>query len=778
VLALLVALASGTVMTAVAGARRGHSVVDRLLSGTLPTTVVVLPNEPGFDWDAVRALPEVEALTQFAVSDFRVDELTAIGIDNPGSFPFADDDVFRTIERPYVLDGRLLDPDAVDEVVVSPAFVSRVGRGVGDTVTLRLFSPEQADGVFTAEGAPSEPEGPAVEATIVGVIRSPWFVDTTENPSGGLVPSPALFTKYEDNFLGVQRAGYINALVRLRGGEADIPSFERGLAEVAGRSDIDVWNQSDQYDHSREVTGFESRSLLLFALAAAIAAVFLVGQAISRYAAAAVNDLQVVRAFGLSPGEARLAATLGPAVASVGGVAVGIAGAVVASRWFPIGTASRLEPHPGLDVDATVLLVAGALVVLAVAGAALLAAAVGLRAATAGAPTRPSAIVAAVARTAAPPPLVVGTRLALERGAGRHAVPVRPALLGAAIGVLGIIGALTFSNGVHDASRHPERFGQTYELMAFFGFNGQDFVPADEVLAGLADDPDVAAVVDTPLDVAKSADTAVNVFAYEPVGTPLDIVVTDGRMPLSPGEIAMAPRTADALGVSVGDTLDLAGTSGNVRADVTGIAFVPMGPHNDYATGSWVTGDTYDDLFDGYKFHLGLVGLREGVDPEAVAARINGDLGGELLAIPEAPGEAAELREVERLPLLLAAFLALLALGAVGHALATAVRRRRHDLAALRALGMTAGQVRAVVLTHATILAAFGVVVGVPLGLALGRNVWRYVAEQTPLDYLPPLAMLALVIVGPAALALANLLAAVPSQRAAAMNVGRALRTE
>jgi hypothetical protein len=37
--------------------------------------------------------------------------------------------------------------------------------------------------------------------------------------------------------------------------------------------------------------------------------------------------------------------------------------------------------------------------------------------------------------------------------------------------------------------------------------------------------------------------------------------------------------------------------------------------------------------------------------------------------------------------LALSAFLALLAIGAVGHALSIAVRRRRHELAVLRALG-------------------------------------------------------------------------------------------
>ena len=116
-LALLIALATATVLTAVAGARRGHSAVNRLYGPTLPATVTVLPNQPGFDWNKIRALPQVEAVSRFAVS-FGSTVENAPGAET--QFPFLDSSMTRTIERPVVLAGRLYNPDAADEVVVTP----------------------------------------------------------------------------------------------------------------------------------------------------------------------------------------------------------------------------------------------------------------------------------------------------------------------------------------------------------------------------------------------------------------------------------------------------------------------------------------------------------------------------------------------------------------------------------------------------------------------------------------------------------------------------------
>lgn len=777
VLALLAALASGTVMTAVEGARRGDSALDRLLSETLPATIVALPNQPGFDWSPIRELPEVEALSGFAVSIFEVDGIQSE--DYATGFPQADAEVWQSIERPVMLEGRVLDPTREDEVMASPSFMARYGYQVGDTVTLHLYTPEQIDLEAGGGSAEGKPGGPTVDATIVGVPRSYWFADRVGDgdDTGALYPSPALFMNHEANFLGTDNAnGFVNALIRLRGGTDDIAPFKDDLARITGRDDIDVWDMSLAQAHSREVAGFEATSLLVFALAASIAAVFLVGQAVVRHVAATLNDLEPLRAVGMTPSETRRAVALGPTLAAIAGWLIGAATAVVASRWFPIGTAAPFEPSPGFHVD--VLVLAGGFVVLLVlvSGGALLVTSVAMRAGAGNVAARRSTVAATAVRAGMPVPVVVGARFALEPGKGRTAVPVRPALFGAAVGVLGVLAAITFSGGINDAVSNQQRFGLTYELGSFLGGNGFDYVPADQVFGAIATDPDVAAVNNARMEVAQVNDVAVSVYTLDPVDRPIDLVFTDGRPPSGTNEIAFGPRSADEAGVDVGDTVAVTGTTGTRELTVSGIGFVPPGPHNDYASGGWVTAEAYDTLFEGFKFHFGLIALNAGADPTAVADRL-GEAGiGVYPADP--PTEVAELLQVRSIPIFLAGFLLIMALGAIGHALSTAVRRRSHDVAVLRALGMSRRQSRLIVVTQATLLALVGLVVGVPLGIAAGRTVWRYVAERTPLFYLPPKTLAILILLVPLAFLAVNLLAVGPSRHAARLRLAEVLRTE
>jgi ABC-type antimicrobial peptide transport system permease subunit len=114
----------------------------------------------------------------------------------------------------------------------------------------------------------------------------------------------------------------------------------------------------------------------------------------------------------------------------------------------------------------------------------------------------------------------------------------------------------------------------------------------------------------------------------------------------------------------------------------------------------------------------------------------------------------------------------------VGPAVTTTIRHRRHDFAVLRALGATRRQIRSVVASQATTIGLVGIVIGVPLGLVLGRAGWRWVADSVPFIDDSPVAVLATILVVPAVLVAVNLLAGVPARGAARAHPAEVLRTE
>jgi ABC-type lipoprotein release transport system permease subunit len=791
VLALLVAVSTATVLTAAAGARRGDTALDRLEAQTLPSTVAVLANQPGFNWNKIKALPEVAALTRFPVTfNFVVDGCPGASTD----FPMMDPSYGTTIERPVIIAGRRADPSRADEVVVTPQFLTTCHHRLGDTLTLDLATPKQVDQGY--DGSQGAPAGPRVRARIVGVGNDTWdtVTGTGAGQHGAVISTPGLYAHYPANMIGTSAGSsqlYINALIRLKGGDAAIPAFRADLARVSGRSNIDVPTiQGFWVGPIRRIIQYETACLLAFGLAALVAALFLVGQAVARYTSATMADLTVLQSVGMTSRQVVAAASAGPLLAAAAGATLGVAGAIVASRWMPIGAASYEEPHPGINIDGQILgagwVLATVLVTAASAGAAALALAARRRQAT----PRRSGVAAAAATAGLPVPLVVGARFALEPGRGRAAVPVRPALLGAVVGVLGVLAAFTFSAGVSDASVNPARFGQTWQLETFVGEGGQDFSPATSaVLRAVAADPAVTGVDDALIGGAQSGQVSVESFTYDGVsGKQVPAVLTGGRMPASASEIVLGPTTAKAMGVGIGSTIRLTGGPVLRTFTVTGTGFVPTGPHNSYDDGAWLTPAGFARLFHGaqpaFKFHAATVSLRPGTDVAAAARRLTAIAarfkGGQAIGFGPAspPGEIAAIKEVAVLPLALAAFLALLAVAAIGYALSLAVRRRRHELAVLRALGLTRGQTRLVVVTQATLLAVIGLAFGIPLGVAAGRTLWRAATGMAPLAYHTPAALWALVLIAPLALVVANLLAAWPGRRAARLRTAEILRTE
>ena len=788
-LALLVALTTGTVLAAVAAAQRGETAVGRLWARTLPATVTVLANQPGFDWSKVEALPEVTATGLFVVYyGAAVEGLPGTSL----GFPLGNAAAGQTVEHFVVLSGRMWNPARPDEVLASPHFLSAHHLRVGDTLTVHLSSPAQAAAGFDATTG-AQPLGPQVKVTIVGVARSPFSLDAPGD-SGQVIPDYAFFQKYRAYIMGndPNAGSFVNAVIRLRGGEAEIPAFRADLARVTGRSDIDMWDNADTIGRTYgKPADYEAFCLLAFGVAALLASLFLVGQVVIRHAASGASELRVLQAVGLTRWQAALSAAIAPGIAAAAGATLGVAAAYLTSAWTPVGIASLAEPDPGLSADWLVLIAGWVVAVLLVAAGTARLTWTALTASRYRASSRASAVAAAGATAGLPVAAAVGTCFALEPGHGRSAVPVLPAIAGAVAGVLGVLAAFTFSAGVSDAIANPVRFGVTWQLETFYGTDGQDFGPAGAVSRAVAASPDVSGFLDTLIAGAQDGGVSIESYTYSPVGGKrIPVVLTAGRMPAGAAEIALAPTTARLLHAGVGTVLRLSGGTAARTMTVTGIAFVPDGPHNSYDEGGWLTPAGYSRLFSGalyaFKFHAALVSLRPGVTPAdaagtltAAAAAVKG--GAAFPFTPPQPPPVQQLKDMALLPTALGAFLALLAVGAVGavgYALTTAVSRRRHELAVLRALGLTGRQTRLVVVTQATLLAVIGLAAGIPLGLAVGRSVWQEVANFTPFAYVPPFSPWALALIVPATLLCANLLALWPGWRAARLRPAAILRAE
>jgi ABC-type lipoprotein release transport system permease subunit len=91
---------------------------------------------------------------------------------------------------------------------------------------------------------------------------------------------------------------------------------------------------------------------------------------------------------------------------------------------------------------------------------------------------------------------------------------------------------------------------------------------------------------------------------------------------------------------------------------------------------------------------------------------------------------------------------------------------------------MTGRGIRAALGWQATTLSVIGLLVGVPIGVALGRVSWRVVADHTPLVFAPPLAVAALLVAAPVTILLANLIASYPGWRASRLRPAEQLRHE
>jgi ABC-type lipoprotein release transport system permease subunit len=763
VLGVLAGLAAGLVTAAVGGAQRSATAYPRMREQLLAADAVFFPSQVSIgdaDVTKLSSIPEVAAWSGFALLPGWFDQL------GPNSGPLlpVGDSWFTTIERPKILQGRLPDPKGDDEAVVNEAAL-KYGAHVGMTLTFRTYTPaDYSKFGDTVVPKPDQLHGPVTNMKVVGVVRLPLESVLPLGAGPNIYPSPGWFAKHH----GQVAIYFTNAFVRLKQGAADVATFQARVAQVYGRSDIPIKDLSDDIKRVEDSTDLERTALLLFALAALIASFVLIGQAFVRSVHAESDSVPTLNAMGLDPPALVTGLTL-PHLLSVGVAAV-VTTVTTVALWarFPIGLARQLDPDVGYHAPVSYLLIgaaAAAFVTLAVAfGAAWLT----TRAVLGHSRTRRTRVVGAMTRSGAPVPAAVGASLALEQSGSKGSVPVRPALAAATAAVLGVVGAVTLVTGIDDAVHDPARTGRTWQLEA--EPNTMDQVDASARLPGVS----AAALGSRAATTVRGQD--VPFYAIEHLKGAINFVVLHGRAPEGNDEIMLGAHSAKVLHAKIGSTLRA--DSGGPELHVVGIGLLVQTPHTTFDEGGLVTMSTLDAA------SRSTIGDREGfllVDaPKEEVARVQAGLQrlGVDAAPPDPVPDVLNLAQVRRLPYLLAGFLILLGLGAVGHALMTVSRRRSKELAVLRAVGLSPGQAAACVAWQAIVVALIALGIGIPLGVIVGREVWQAVANSVPLVYVGPFSPRLLIATVPIALAALLIMSVAPAWQAARLQTAETLRTE
>jgi putative ABC transport system permease protein len=773
--ALLITVVGGAVLSTLAAGRRTQSAYERLEHETRVTNGYV-GLAGSADPDGVIAqivkMPEVDGWSHVKLTGGRLvgTEDRFLGL----AFP-QDDRVRHDVERAHIVRGRAPNPDAPFEIVLGEARAKVLHATVGSDVALETFSQKQIEEQLAQGQSPKKAEGPAFKMRVVGLERGPRQIIQDVEAENDLTPVTPAFMRTVSPLPGT----FSSALIFRIPDEKKIPAFLQRVKATPALRDLDV-----EFTNGKRIvdaTDLVARSLYAFALISAICGTVALALFFARRASANIAEDDALAAMGVTRNERRAATVLDLVPAIVLGAVGALIAAIVVSIWMPFGLAGRVEPNPGLDVDWNVL--APGVAALFV-GCVLLTTGVAWR--TIG--TRPHESRRAPVATRlvegvrARPAPAAGVRMALERGRGTRAVPVGLALAGAVLVVSGAAGALTFGASLQRLIDEPKARGMSWDAEAT--------VPDVRILL---DDPDVASATSATLTTLTINDATVQAYGLKTVrGRPPDMFI-EGRGPRTDDEIALGRETRRQLHVSTGSVVHATGQSG-ARYDlrVVGTAvFAGLSDDPILGEGAVLTYDGLDRIVRAPGAAPGSGLESEGnasyaltfapaVNKTAAIDRLNAQLrpNGFSADVPRTPAELRRLRDVRALPAALAGFVGLLGVIAVGYAFVTAVQRRRSDLAMHKALGMTRGGVRAIVLTQATTTALVGIGLGVPFGLLVARLVWRLQVDKLGVSFVVVAPAVVLALVCLAAVAAANLCSLLPAARAVRTRPSTILRTE
>ena len=799
-LVLLLGLIGGVTLTAAAGARRTDTAYPRLLSWANASQLDVFPQGTGLTgyYAALAKLPEVSVLGTGQLYEAALPASHATGV----QFESSPDGVLgSSVDRVKVLSGRRYDPARPGEAMIDQQMAAVEHLKPGDTVRV-LGVP-----LGQKTGTPDFTKAVALSFTVTAIVA---FDPQLVLAGGGdieptVMVSPPFAATPQASELAVGDEG----AVRLRPGAstirfiADATALARRYPATGGK--VDVISPAGQVAAAEQAVHPQAIALAAFAALAGLIGLAVVSQLLSRQLAVDAADYPVLRAVGATRAMLTGLSLARLAIVSVAGAALAVVIAVAASPLTPIGAARLAEPAPGVAVDLAILGAGAA--VIALCPLLLLARAAWRTAALAASPlggagpaaarTRPSRLAGLLGRTGAVSG-PIGVRMAFEAGRGRTAVPVRSAFAGATIAVMAVIAAAVFGASLAGLVSTPRLYGQNWDAMTDLGFGS---VTGQTARQFLQVEPSISQLAAGDYGAVTIGGQVVPAIGLDQPPSTGFLTLLAGRAPAAPGEVALGAQTLRTLHLRLGQTVtvtpDHEVTTAPDRpaamrvvgevvfAQFSRGSFAPTGLGTGAVVPASVLSETdpYGSCDGPVCYNFVLLRYRPGTDVTAQAARLNTALLARgcsscVTSGDQRPGDIKNYASVRDTPLVLAAVLALLAVGTLAHLLVTGVRRRRRDLAVLKTLGFARPQVLGAVAWQATAFAAVALLIGLPAGILAGRWAWVFFADAAGVPAGTAIPLTAIMLAVPVTLALANLIAAWPAWTAARLRPADVLRAE
>ncbi len=699
VLALLVGIAGGAVLTAAAGARRTDSAYPRFLVAYKASDVLVTPAGSGIGgyYDALASLPGVAAIAPLvglqggpAEPGGKLDDQAVIEAPLDGRFG-------HTLEVPKLLAGRQPMPGRPGEVMIDQIAAQDLHLRVGSRLEIGAV----------AGSDPTHIRRLAERVVGIMVTRASVVPVTTLDKTPVIIASTALSREF-----GPAYRSFDGAYVKLRPGAA-LGSFGSRAQALARRfpatgGQVFLADEAAQAATVERSIRPQAVALVLFALTLAVAALLVAGQAAEWLLLAASPDNRTLTALGMTRGQLLAAGLVEVGVAAVAGAAVACGVAIAASPLMPIGPARLAEPDPGLSIDVTILAAgAAATVALLIALAAwpawrLASARHRTERDTVGTPGRRSHAAGWLARAGASVTAVTGVRLALDPGQRRTAVPAHSTLLGLVMSAAAVAAAVTFGANLLHLVETPGLYGQDWNLAVDLQFSTITPQHFDKVTARVPGISGWTFGIHGTVGIGNAVVPAIGLAAGRGPLTPPALLA--GRSPRSHNEIVLGTSVLRMAGKRVGQSVPVTAGGHQQSTRIVGRAVFPdfgeggLTP-TDLGNGAIVTAAMLEpqaSAANGSGYNFVLVRFAPGPRRAADIASFERAMGPFCAALGQSacvvtdqrPNGVTNYARIDGTPEVLAGILATLGLAVLGQFAVVSARRHRRDFAILRTLGL------------------------------------------------------------------------------------------